>query len=435
MKKSIRIIAVISCLVIAATLFASCDNKGKSTTLGSPAQAAPLSYQEMSSDGYKSISESVKKFSSAFSANAYNSYNDEGNISVSPVAVYMALALAAESSYGQTRDEIISVLSTTYPELSENYSMLYRSMQDNFRTGELSVANSIWLAENLPFRQNCIDSLSQKYFCYSYSADFANDNENANRAVSYFVKKNTKGLIDMDFELSRETLFTLITALYLKDTWFDDGNDLSFTSEKYTFRGLSSDREEQFLQGLYNAGRTYDGNGYNMFYTETNHGYKLKFIVPDDGYTVKDVFNADTLDKVNSISDFKSIDEDARIRYYTRCIFPEFDAAYNNDIMQILKDMGITSLFSENDCDFSSLLDTSDTDIKAYCPKVVHATKLEVDKKGIEGAAVVAIPGDSASEPDEYTKVYQDFIVNKAFGFILTDQNDIPLFTGVINNI
>ena len=75
------------------------------------------------------------------------------------------------------------------------------------------------------------------------------------------------------------------------------------------------------------------------------------------------------------------------------------------------------------------------TDDYAYCNEVRHIADLTVNKKGIEGAAVTYIPGAGAAGPDEYTEVYEDFTVDKSFGFIITDYQNIALFSGVVNKV
>ena len=59
------------------------------------------------------------------------------------------------------------------------------------------------------------------------------------------------------------------------------------------------------------------------------------------------------------------------------------------------------------------------------------------EQEGIEGAAVTVIAGDGSAAPgeEEFEKVYLDFVVDKTFGFIVTDARDVPLFTGIINGI
>lgn len=64
-----------------------------------------------------------------------------------------------------------------------------------------------------------------------------------------------------------------------------------------------------------------------------------------------------------------------------------------------------------------------------------HLTTLTVDRKGIEGAAVVILPGAGAAGPDEYEEVYLDFVIDRSFGYVLTDRYGTVLFTGVVNNI
>ena len=89
----------------------------------------------------------------------------------------------------------------------------------------------------------------------------------------------------------------------------------------------------------------------------------------------------------------------------------------------------INDLFDSMNGDFSSI-----SNIKGlYCDKVQHTTKLKVNKKGIEGAAVTAMAVAGAVGPGPYTEVYEDFPVDRAFAYILTDNYDIPLFMGVVN--
>lgn len=63
---------------------------------------------------------------------------------------------------------------------------------------------------------------------------------------------------------------------------------------------------------------------------------------------------------------------------------------------------------------------------------VYTALSLAVDKKGIEGAAGTIMPGgNGAPQPTEK----YDFVIDRAFGFIITDSRDITLFSGVVNKI
>lgn len=433
MKKAISIVVSVVITAVLALSVTACTGKGKSSTLGEPVAMTYPSSEELKADGFSELSNSAKTFSFTLSENALSSYNKSDNFVLSPINVFAALALAAECADGKTREQILSAMGTDYDTLLNNYGTLIRTLNRTFITGELNVYNSIWLDDKVPFKQNAIDSLSQKYYCYSYSADFKGDNKNANKAVRYFVKEQTHGLIDRDFELSTETAFALISSLYLKDNWLSD-SDLKYTTEKYVFKGTEKNTETEFLTGRYIGGRAYDGEGYKMFYTSTCTGFKLKFIVPDDGIDVRDIFNAKTMSEANSIYDFNAIDNKTDTHYYTRCIFPEFDASYTNDLKPFLKSMGITDLFEFSSCDLSNLIPES-YPYNVACGKVAHSATLAVDKKGIEGAAVTVIDGNVESALPPKHEVYEDFVVDKSFGFILTNASGIPLFTGIVNGI
>ena len=117
-------------------------------------------------------------------------------------------------------------------------------------------------------------------------------------------------------------------------------------------------------------------------------------------------------------------------RYHTESIFPEYSADCDIDVSQILKeDFNVRTLFTGS-CDFSSL-----SKDPVFCSEIRHIAKLEVDKTGIEGAAVTVMAFEGASAPErEYTDIYETFVVDKEFGFVLTYSDSI-LFSGIVTNI
>ena len=433
-------LAVIGCAALMTFSLASCG-LGKSRSLGKPAKFTFAEYSEITDGNYVNFRGKVVGFASKFAASAYESYDGAENFAVSPVSVYMAMSLAAECAYGDTRTEILNALGVSYEQLQEHVSTLYRSLnveykQGNKITSTLKLGNSIWVNEGTPVNTSCIDALSNKYFAYSYSADFANDNENANLAIRHFVKEQTKGLIDRDFELSDDTLFALINTLYLKTIWNDHGDDLPFSDDEYIFKGVDGEKQTKLLQGYYKSGRVYEEESFSTFFTSAMGGYKIKFIVPKDGYGLADVFTAENISKANGITDYGGFDEGNNTQYFTRCFFPEFDAAYDGNVKSIMQDdFGVDLLFKSSEeylehCDFSSM-----TDVPSHCENIYHVTKLTVDKTGIEGAAVTVLEGAADGAPAPVEEVFADYIVDRAFGFVICDSQNVALFSGVVKNI
>lgn len=440
MKKFVNFALAVMGVGAVALSFAGCNSSdtGKCVVLGKPVAAQQFDYAERKDEGFIAIKQKAANFAYKFSAAAYSNSEEDGNFSVAPVSVFSALSLAAECAGGETRGELLAALDVDYNGLSDNFLKLYRSLNGEYKSsggsleGAFRLSNSVWINDGVQYNEDCVNSLSQKYFAYSYSADFANDNANANKAVRSFINDSTNGLIDRDFELSSETLFTLVNALYLKDIWNMYGDELSLTADKYVFTESDGNTEQlNLLSGGYVDGRVRQCDGYSTFFTQTLNGYKIKFIMPEAGRSVGELFTAETLAAVNGMQDFEAADDVNKINYHTRCLFPEFKTSYDGNITDILKnDFNVNKIFDASSCDFSSF-----TQNAAYCQNVRHVNTLTVNRKGIEGAAVTVLPVAGTPGPGEYTDVYEDFVVDRAFGFILTDACDTVLFSGIVNKV
>ncbi len=431
MRKKFLSLAALACAAVCACSMTACEDVGKCKQLGTP-----VAFEVGEPENLAAFQSKAEAFAASFAEKTYAAYGKTDNFTVSPISVYSALALAAECASGDTRTEILSALGVTYDQLRANYPELYRSLNvTDEREGKvistLSLGNSVWLDEQLDYKQTCIDALSEYYQSYSYSADFKHDNDAANQAVRNFVKKQTKGLIDKDFLLSEETLFTLINTLYLKTVWNTDGEDLHYTGKTYDFKNSDGTTASvKLLQGHYCNGRVYEGKTFSSFFISAAGGYKVKFILPKDGYSLNDVFTAENIAEANAVIDYLPIDEQNGTEYYTRCFFPEFKCKYDESIVDILRDeFGIDLLFDKDRCDFSAMTDTP-----AYCKQVQHVTDLTVDKTGIEGAAVTVMEMAGTSCPP-FKRVYADFVLDRAFGFVITDWNNVALFTGAVNKV
>lgn len=392
-------------------------------------------YSLKRTEGYEIFKQKLEKFSSRVSDAVYKKFNKEENYVISPLSIYMALAMSVESTDELTRAEILDALGMTYEEVSTYTKVLYYECN-----GEVSVENvlgqekvmyrqilknSIWVDNNIKLNEAGLNKLSQNYNCSSYSAPFKNSNRKANKAIRDYVKENTKGLIDQDFNLDEETLFTLINTYYLKDTWRTYGDELFFTNEKYMFNDII---ETYLLSGRYLLGKPNESEKFTNFYTQTSRGIKVEFIIPKDGYTINDIYNYETLEEVNT-KGYIVRDDEKMEEYNTRCFFPEFEAEFNEDISNVFKDdFNINEFFTFNS-NFSPL-----TNEEVKCGGIIHSTKLTVDKIGIEGAAVTVLPGAGAPGPGEYTQVYIDYIVKKNFILIISKDN-VDLFSGVVYNI
>ena len=181
-----KVMAALSVPLCAAMLLMS-SCAGRSTLLRAAAESEDFSYTERQDEDFIAVQQGAEDFAARFASAALYEAASEGreNAVVSPVSVYMGLSLAAASSAGETKEELLFALGVTEETLGEGVSVLWRSLNRELgKTGRITLSNGIWLDASTPFVEETLDLLAEDYFCNSYSPGFANDKEPANRGVS-----------------------------------------------------------------------------------------------------------------------------------------------------------------------------------------------------------------------------------------------------------
>ena len=434
MKKVISLILVLTMCFA----FASCLAEPESHNLALAAKAVEVKHSDSKQEGYEEFIEKLDLFAAKLTYEIYADSNKRSNICISPVSVYMALALATECATGETREEILNAVGVTYDEVKNFTKVLYAFSNRDFYYTDMNhdkkilafeeLANSIWVDKNITLKEDGINNLANNFNCDLFSVNFRTSE--GEKAINDYIEEKTHGVIDGDIDLSPETLITLINTFYLKEVWAN-GKDLRFTDKTYSFKNADgSITNTKLLQGYYVDGNIYKGDGYTSFYIRTEHGFDIKFIVPTDRHTLDEVFTPENIYNINNLGDYGHIDEKNKLMHRTRVLFPKYKATFDDDIGGILKnDFGINDLFGK--CDFSNV-----TDERIACNSVIHKCSIEVTEKGIEGAAVTFIDeygGEDSS--GNYRKVYHDYIVDRAFGFVITDMYGSVIFSGVVNSV
>lgn len=431
-------------LIISTFIFSGCVNSKSYLKVGAY-EKINVTYEDRRNEGYVDFLNKLGEFSSSLTYNVYEDYKEKDNLTISPISIYMGLALAVETTNGNSREEMLNALGMTYEEVATFTKYLYAfcNMEYTYNASMITerrkvsafelLTNSIWVDNKVSLKEEALEKLASNYNCNSYQVPFSTKPSTANGAIKDFVSDNTNGLINREFDFDNETMFVLLNTFYLKEIWNEFGNELKFTKNQYDFlfeNGTTKSLE--LLMGKYNDGKAYEEESFRHFFTTTEHNFKIKFIVPKNGYKLEDVFTFENIMKVNTMKDYLYDDVINKEYNHTRVFFPEFKGKFDGDLKTILEEKySVKSMFNIKTSDFTSISDSP-----AFFTGMVHQTELEVNRKGIEGSAITAFPGAGAPGPnEEYVDVYYDFIVDKSFGFILTDSYNTILFSGVINNI
>ena len=394
---------------------------------------------------YQEFVRKLQVFSAKLSVAAYKDSDKSKNLAVSPVSVYMALAMTITNADGVAKEELLNAIGVTEDEVNNFTKYLYSSLkQEKYKYDDvleeeklasiLDINNSIWIDPSVKLKQNGLENLANNFMVDSFYAPFRTENEKANELLSKYIEDKTRGLITPKLELEKSTLFALVNTLYMKDFWAGCDDKLNFTKNEYDFTSSNNEIIKKFfLESTYNLGRVIETESYKHFYVSTDSGYILKLFIPKDGYSLDDIFTEENLLEINrtkqyNISDYFGGCVPSPVEYHTRTIFPAFEASYNKDLVEIFKkDFNVKSIFT------SGKHLTGLTDVNLFVDSIIHQTKLKVDETGIEGAAVtIVVVGNESVGP---TIELRDFVIDRAFGYLLTDSYGNVLFSGVVNTI
>ena len=143
--------------------------------------------------------------------------SDKNDLVLSPFSILVLLCMAADSTYGETRDEIIRVICKDLP--YEEVRAIVKDLCEKFSEDDtLSLANALCTNEKIA------DSLKPEFkamLSEDYSAEFFTGKDIVND-VNSWVKEKTNGMIDKIADDSTE----LISLYYGSDIKEEEANAL-----------------------------------------------------------------------------------------------------------------------------------------------------------------------------------------------------------------
>ena len=162
------------------------------------------------------------------------------------------------------------------------------------------------------------------------------------------------------------------------------------------------------------------------------------FVLPDEGYSVDGLLESgEAMDfllapKYDRYDDKGNVTQEGWTGQKFLNInlsMPRFDVSSDLDLIDGLKELGVTDIFDPAVSDFDPL-GASSTD-PLYVSAAQHAARVKVDEEGCEAAAytVVMMEAGAAMPPDDEV----DFTLDRPFLFAVVGDSGLPLFTGVVN--
>lgn len=339
--------------------------------------------------------------------------NKDQNIVMSPFSVLMLLAIAADATAGDTRNEILKALSDDlgYDDVID----LLCKIQSVLTEGRaLSSANAVCVQHSIE------DTITPDYPSF-LEAQFGGElfcSSDIVSAVNEWVKKNTHGLIDKAADESmRNMLACLINATAFVGEWTKHytRNDIEykeFSNADGTKKDVAmiEDSEREYVE-------TESFTGFVKPYKEI--GYSFMALLPK-----KKAASAlkTAIKKLNFSEVFVNRSQERVV-----ISLPEFKYSFGEDLTNYCKSIGITRIFSDQ-ADFS-LLSSSWLKLDS----IVHKARIEVDRNGTKAAAVTMGLAVAGCAPRFDYKIVE---LNRPFVYaIMHNETGLPVFNGIVNKL
>lgn len=351
----------------------------------------------------------------------------EENAVFSPLNVYLALAMLAETADGSSRQQILALLGADSIEaLRTQADQLWRAHYNNDGLSTSILGSSLWLDDSIACNHNAVQNLTKHYYASVFQGQMGS--AELNTALQDWLNTNTGGLLQEQAagaQLSPEDILALATTIYYQVQWQDDFNEAANTQG--VFHSPSGDQTVTFMNKKLTHGPYYWGEDFGAVRLSLENGDALWLILPDEGKCPEDILaSGHAMDMVLTNSSYEN-----ETVITVNLSVPKFDITADLDLKDALQSLGVTDIFDAYRADLSAILPGADEcAIRPHVNSINHAARVAIDEKGVTAVAFTWIPvAGAALPPDE--KI--DFVLDRPFLFVVESRDGLPVFAGIVN--
>lgn len=350
------------------------------------------------------------------------SSENSGNIMISPVSIYLALAMTQNGAAGQTKEQMKNTLYSekiTEDDLNVELKKLMNYLNADNETTDLTVANSIWYRKGFEADETFLQKNADYYSSDIKSLDFTKKEAPAaiNRWVSDATNKTIDKIID---KINEDVMIYLINAIYFKGDW-----EVPFNANdtyKQTFNSIQGAVDTDFMHSRGNMEYLQSGGVEGIVLPYKGDKFSFFALIPEKDKTAREMINELSPLEIVEIIDSKESKN-------LELTIPKFESRYEDSLVDELSKMGMGSAFEPANADFSLMQKSRSMDL--YISDVKHKTFIRVDEKGTEAAAVTSVEVVLTSMPVEF----QSVVFDRPFVYGIVDlENGLPLFIGIMEN-
>lgn len=338
----------------------------------------------------------------------------------SPLNVYMALAMLAEVTGGESRAQLLALLGKDDPEAlrGEIRALWEASYRDEELLTTLPAA-SVWLRDDASYRSEALQTLAEYYYASVFSGSM--DEPAYTEALRDWVNEHTNHLLEEQVEglkLEPEMVMALVTTLYFKGRWaeaFDESQ-----TEQDLFHALSGNQQADFMHRSFDAYYV-RGEHFGAICLPMMGGAGMWLLLPDEDSSLQAL-----IDSGEASAFLRDPASAEGVRRHVRLSLPRFDVDSDMDLIADLCRLGVTDVFDRK-ADFSPLTE----EMQLFVDQIRHAARVKIDEEGCEAAAFTAVMVKNAAIGEPLEDL--DFICDRPFFFAVTGDQGQLLFTGAVN--
>ena len=338
----------------------------------------------------------------------------------SPLSIYIALGMLAETAGGETQAQILSLLGMDCLDtLRQEVSALWNANYCDDGVSNVLLADSLWLSDGLDYHSDTLDSLAKNYYAAVFQGTMGDPAYDG--MLQQWVNDQTGNLLEeqaSQLSMDPGTTAALVNTVYFRSGWSEEFSPAQTSPD--TFHAKDGDMTCDFMHAS-SSQTYYQGESFTGISRGFDNGCSMWFLLPDE-----DTAPAALLRDPSLMTLFAGDNSGIQSKFLTvNAAVPKFDIASEHELSDTLKSLGITNAFSPETADFSAL---SDGD--AVLSSIQHAARMTIDEEGATAAAfTVAMEEGAAMPPEEET----DFILNRPFVVAITTRDGLPLFLGIVN--
>lgn len=400
------------CLV--SLIFAGCNNLG-----------AIFSDEERDEPETVFIDTNVVTANTQFGFDLFNEIRkieQDKNIFISPLSISIALAMTLNGASGETEQAMANTLhlqGLDSKAINPGYAGLRQALQVADPKVILTIANSLWARQDVPFKQDFLQRNTQFFGAEVSTLDFTDPNTLT--TINQWVNTNTNGKITKILdEINLDMVLFLINAIYFKGTWQTEF-DPSRTRDGSFYLATGDEKQIPIMT------RTGDYPYYENYEAE----FQAISLPYGDGRMSMYIFLPYPESDLNTFLDSLNTEnwESWVSQLREQEVFlsmPKFKLEYEKTLNNSLQSLGMGIAFAPGLADFSQMADLEALGKNLYIGEVLHKAVVEVNEEGTEAAAVTSVGIRATSAPPA-------FMANRPFFFAIRDnETKTVLFMGTV---